>query len=144
MPNMIMNNNINNNFMQNINMNNNINNFQGMNMMRGDNIPNNGNEEWLKGYKMGVEEINEEFNDGPKINVCFKTTQGIMHRIVVNIGTTIDQLLTKYLLLVKRPDLIGNKSNEIVFLYSGCKLRFGDKNTVGNYFKGVSNPIIIV
>ena len=144
MPNMIMNNNINNNFMQNINMNNNINNFQGMNMMRGDNIQNNGDEEWLKGYKMGVEEINEEFNDGPKINVLFKTTQGIYHNIVVNYGTTIDQLLTKYLKLVKRPDLIGNKSNKTVFLYNLCKLRFGDKTTVENYFKGVSNPIIIV
>ena len=46
--------------------------------------------------------------------------------------------------MVKRPDLIGNKSNEIVFLFAACKLRFGDKTTVENYFKGVSNPIIIV
>ena len=110
MPNMIMNNNNNNNnnFMQNINMNNNINNFQGMNMTRGDNIPNNGDEEWLKGFKISVEEINEEYNDKPKKNICFQTTQGVFHTIVVNYETTIDQILTKYLKLIKSPDLIGD------------------------------------
>ena len=112
-------------------------------MMRGDNIQNNGDEEWLKGFKMGVEEINEEFNDGPKINICFHTTKGINHTIVVNYETTIDQLLTKYLLLVKRPDLIGNIS-KIAFIFNACYLRFGDKTTVLNFFKGISNPKIIV
>ena len=38
------------------------------------------NEEWMKGFKMGVEEVNssqsEDNNPGPKMNIIFRTTQG--------------------------------------------------------------------
>ena len=30
------------------------------------------NEEWLKGFQMGVDEVNETLNAGPKINVIFQ------------------------------------------------------------------------
>ena len=139
MPNMIMNNNNNNNIMQNINMNYNIKNFQGVNMMRGDNIPNTQNEKWMKGFKMGVDEIR-----GPKKTIHFKSTYGIHHSITVNYETTIGQLLNKYLILIGRPDLIVNKSNEIVFLYNSNKLRFVDETPVEEFFKFDGSPSIIV
>ena len=143
MPIMIMNNN-NNNVMQNINMNNNINNFQGANMIRGANIPNIDDEAWIKEYKIGVDEIREEYDDGPKMNIHFKTTHGIHHSIAVNYETTIGQLLNKYLILIRRPDLIVKKSNEIVFLYNAFKLRFEDETPVEEFFKNNMSPTIIV
>ena len=106
--------------MQNPNMNFNMNmpnNFMNMNM----NMMDMGqDEEWLKGFKMGVEEVNntgdqdsDANSPGPKINVIFKTTQGTTHTMVYNYGTTIDKSLAKYLNRVGRPDLIGDKSNKI-------------------------------
>ena len=146
MPNMIMNNNIDNNFMQNINMNNNINNFQGVNMMIGANMPKIGDEDWLKANPMCIKQINEEKNKRPKINIHFRTTQNIRHSIAVNLEITIGQLLNKYLILAKRKDLIDDKdkSSKIVFLNNSYKLRFEDKTPVGEFFKDQVDPIIIV
>ena len=58
-------------------------------------IPNmmNINEEWLEGFQMGINEINnEENNRVPKMNLIFKTTQGQTHGIIVDYGTTINEL----------------------------------------------------
>ena len=125
-------------------MNNNINNFQGANMKRGANIPYIDDEAWMKGFEMGVDEIREEYDDGPKMNIDFKTTNNTRHVITVNYGTTIGQLLNKYLILIGRPDLIVNKSNEIVFLYNSYKLRFVDETPVEEFFKFDGSPSIIV
>ena len=103
--------------------------------------------EWLKGFQKGVEEeINNgvEINTVPKINVQFKTTRGICYIVVVDYGTTIDKLLKKYWKRVDRPDLIGDKNNKIAFLFKACKLRFGDQTPVENFFRGLSEPIVLV
>ena len=87
----------------------------------------------------------EKENDSkPKIRVIFKTTQGSLTFIEVFFGTTINQLLEKYLKHIKRPDLIGDKENKICFLYNAIKLRFGDETTVEEFFKAVISPIVTV
>ena len=137
--------------MQNPNMNFNMNmpnNFMNMNM----NMMDMGqDEEWLKGFKMGVEEVNntgdqdsDANSPGPKINVIFKTTQGTTHTMVYNYGTTIDKSLAKYLNRVGRPDLIGDKSNKICFLFNASQLKFGDQTKVETFFKNVNNPKVVV
>ena len=151
MPNMMMNNNNffpNNNFLQNFNMNMNNNIFPGMNNNINNMMfnQNNKEEEWLKGFKMGVEEANNLANEdnSPKMNVEFRTTNGISNIIIVKYGTTIDQLLIKYLNRVNSPELIGDKDNKITFLFNACKLRFGDQTPVEVFFKNMSNPIVVV
>ena len=97
----------------NMNMNMNMQGMpQGMNM----NMAMMDNEEWLKGFQMGVDEVNalaqqESQNDGPKINVIFKTTQGTTTAMVYDYGTTIDKSLEKYLKRVGRPDLYQQKKD---------------------------------
>jgi len=140
----MMNRNNNNNFIPNMMNNNNFypnNNFQ-MPIMIMNNI--NNNKDWMKEYGISVDEIREEYDDGPKMNIHFKTTQGIHHSIAVNYETTIGQLLNKYLILIRRPDLIVKKSNEIVFLYNAFKLRFEDETPVEEFFKNNMSPTIIV
>ena len=61
-----------------------------------------------------------------------------------NYGTTIDQILEKYLQRIGRHDLYSEKSNKICFLFNACRLRFGDKTPVEEFFKNVMNPQIIV
>ncbi len=140
----MMNRNNNNNFIPNMMNNNNFypnNNFQ-MPIMIMNNI--NNNKDWMKEYGISVDEIREEYDDGPKMKILFKTTQGIHHFIAVNYETTIGQLLNKYLILIRRPDLIVNKSNEIVFLYNAFKLRFEDETPVEEFFKNNMSHTIIV
>ena len=118
---------------------------QGMNM----NMAMMDNEEWLKGFQMGVDEVNalaqqESQNDGPKINVIFKTTQGTTTAMVYDYGTTIDKSLEKYLKRVGRPDLYQQKSNKICFLFNAAQLKIGDQTKVENFFKNVQNPKVVV
>ena len=118
-----------------------------MNMMQ---MNMNNDEEWMKGFKMGVEEVNgtqqEDLGDGPKINVIFKTTQGVTHTLVYNYGTTVDDVLKKYLKRVNREDLMNDEQNKgkICFLFNAAQLKFGDKTTIENFFKGISNPKVVV
>ena len=58
-------------------------------------------DEWLKGFKMGVEEINnpgdasdQDLNSpGPKINLIFTTTLGTKRNVILNYGKTINDAL---------------------------------------------------
>ena len=76
------------------------------------------------------------------MNVVFTTTSGRTTNMVFNYGTTIDEILKKYLKRVNREDMIGKK--EIGFLFYGNNLRFGDKTPIEQKFKGVCNPKVNV
>ena len=126
-----------------------------MNMMGGMGMQNmnmagNNDEDWLEGFKMGVEEINNPLTNsdpdanspGPKINVLFTTTIGTKRNIVLSHGTTIDQALKKYLNAVGKPDLVN--SDKISFLFNASKLEFGNNTKIENFFKNVMNPKVVV
>ena len=122
-----------------------------MNMMNMNMMNMNNDEEWMKGFKMGVEEVNggqsDDLDDGkPKINVIFKTTQGVTHTLVYSYGTTIDAVLKKYLKRVNREDLINDEKNKgkICFLFNAAQLKFGDNTPIEQFFKGISNPKVVV
>ena len=108
----------------------------------------NENEEWLKGFQMGVQEVNsmansEENQPGPKLNIVFNTTQGTLHNLVLPYGTTISQAIEKYLNRVGRPDLFG-KPDQLCFLVNAQKLQFNDQTPIEQYFKNNLNPKIVV
>ena len=130
-----INNNINSNMFNN-NMNQNIsnNNFNNnMNNFPMNNFNNNGfdlnfqnsneEEEWIKVFKMVVEEY----------KFIFKTSNGIKTEIKAPFVTTISQLLEKYLKIVNREYLIGNNS-KISFIHNTIKLKFEDHTLVEDYF----------
>ena len=118
-------------------------------MVGGAPLNNDENEEWLKGFKMAVQEVNstndsEDNKPGPKMNIIFNTTQGTTHNLVFTYGTTINQALEKYLKRVGRPELIGSTDNKICFLVNAQKLKFGDNTPIEKFFKGNLNPKIVV
>ena len=122
-----------------------------MNMMGGMGVNNqmmNDDEDWLQGFKMGVDEINmvgdsgDQNNSGPKFNVLFTTTIGTKRMMVLNYGTTVDQALRKYLEHMGKESLIN--SDKISFLYNAAKLNFGDQTPIEKFFKNISNPKIVV
>ena len=110
-------------------------------------MDNDADQEWLKGFQMGVEEVRGDNNndDGrPKTNVVFRTTQGTTTNMIYPHGTIMDKALEEYLSRVGRPDLYRDKSNQICFLYNGSQIKFGEKSKVEVYFKNVNMPKIIV
>ena len=85
----------------------------------------------------------KEKSNKEKMNIIFKTTKGNVNTLVFDYGTTIDEILKKYLNEIGRPDLINNK-NKIFFVYNACQLRFGDKTKIEDYFpKGRTINIIV-
>ena len=134
----------NNSFNQNKMINNNIlnNNFNATNnvhipqMLQMSDLE---NEEWLKAFQLGVDEVNL-----PRLKVRFKTTQGVDNNITVEYGTTIDQLLKKYLTIQKREYLIEYESHNIVFLFNAKQIKLGDKTKVEQFFKNINNPKVVV
>ena len=105
-------------------------------------------QEWLKGFALGVQEVNssqEDVNDGlPKINAIFTTTKGKKTVLLLSHGTTIDKAIEKYLNRMGNSELYRTKSNQICFLYNGAQMKFGDQTKVENYFGINTNPNIIV
>ena len=151
-----INNNINNN-MNYMNYMNNINNymiFPNNNMMMpnpmlGFNLMdiNYNDEEWLKAFEFGNEgQTTLQKIDG-KINIIFRTTQGITHTLSFKYGTTIDEVLKKYLDGINEKECIYNQDEayrNFCFIYSGRRLELGDKTKIEHLFLGWSNPRIIV
>ena len=80
------------------------------------------------GYDMNI--------SGPKINIIFQEKTDPPHSttLVVNYGTTVDQLLTKFLVKVNKPELIGLKE-KVQFIYNLGTLEFEDQTPVEKFFK---------
>ena len=132
-------NNINNNMMMNMN---NVG-IQNNNMLRFDNIQNE-EEEWLEGFKMGVEVVYEkDKSEGPKKNIFFTTSNGNRINLTFNYGTTIDSILKKYLLEINKPELINN-TDKVSFLFNATKLNFGDNTPIEKKFLNTDYPKIVV
>ena len=127
--------------LQNLIDNNNINQFMMMNNDLMANMIKNmnddkyeANKEWMKGFRMAADEIN---NIESKINIIFVETSGNRTNIAANIDTTVNELLEKYLTKIQRPDLIG-EDGIIAFIYNANRLYFGDMNKIGTIFKNFS------
>ena len=135
-------------------VNNNINNFNPNmiipNMPNMLNNINNEEEEWIKGFKMAVDEINNNYvpdeieeNHGPKITIIFVTTQGVSHSLFATHGTTVDELIKKYLKRAGRLDLYETKSKKICFSFNNIVLKYGDKTPVEQLFKDKPYPKVV-
>ena len=94
-------------------------------------------EEWMKGFKEGVEEV-----AGKEINIIFKTTQGFTISIEFRQFETIDYVIRTFFHKIGKPQLI--KSNKICFLYLARLLKIGDMTKIEVFFKGNLNPNVFV
>jgi len=132
MPNMFNNNNIfgmgMNNFMPNMMMNNNFNFIPNM---------------WMNNFNFMPNMMNNDNIDKFKYNVIFTTTMGMKTNIQIDKGTTIDQMLKKYLKRVNRLDLIG-KNNKICFIFNTWQMKFGDQTPVEDIFMNNECPPVTV
>lgn len=107
-------------------------------------------EEWLKGFKMGVDEVNNpggNFDDsnynGPKLNIIFTTTIGQNRNMKFKHGTTISQAIKRYLASVGKEDLFG-KNDKVNFLFNANKLDFDDETPIEQKFRNILLPKIVV
>ena len=69
------------------------------------------------------------------MNVTFKSIDdGDTKIIPLHYGTTINEMITKYLMKIGKPELINNKENKISFIYNSRFLRFGDNTKIEQFF----------
>ena len=133
-------NNINNNMMMKMNYNMGI---QNNNMMMSNiNQNEDEDEEWLEGFKIGVEEASEKNNKIPKKNLLFTTTIGSSRNLLLDYWTTVGDSLRKYLLEINRPELIN--TDKISFFFNAKKLRFDDETKIEIKFQSAISPRIVV
>ena len=78
---------------------------------------------------------------GIKINVMFKSSSNYTS-ILFNYGTTIDEMMKKYLLRIKQPEYIN--SNKIHFLYNAKTFNSGDQTPIGDIFGWIRKPTVTV
>ena len=110
----------------------------------------NEDDEWMKGFKMGVDEINNpggNYDDsnapGPKLNIIFTTTVGTQRILKFKYGTTISEALKKYLDSVGKVELFG-QNDKVNFLFNANKIDFNDKTKVEDKFRNIQLPKIVV
>ena len=87
--------------------------------------------------------VNNDINNIKKKDIEFVTTNGSLRNITMNYGETIGQALKKYLIEIKKPELI-NRNDKLKFLYNEQRLNFDDDTKIEDYFKGNKFPRIIV
>ena len=80
----------------------------------------------------------------PQMNIIFSSNLGETHNLKFYYGTTINQILTQYLIKIGRTDLIDSESNKITFSFNAIQLKFGDKTKIENYFHKLQCPKIFV
>ena len=110
----------------------------------------NDEDEWMKGFQMGVQEVNNpggNFDDsnapGPKLNIIFTTTIGTQRILKFKYGTTISQAIKKYLESVGKSELFG-QNDKVNFLFNANKIEFNDNTKVEDKFRNIQLPKIVV
>ena len=79
-----------------------------------------------------------------KKNISFKTTYGINNKLAIVEKWPIGWLLKYYLVFVKKPELINDINNKIVFLYKGYKIESNNRTPIMDFFKNDNKPTIVV
>ena len=77
-------------------------------------------------------------------NISFKTTYGINNILAIVEKWPIGWLLKYYLVFVKKPELINDINNKIVFLYKGYKIESNNRTPIMDFFKNDNKPTIVV
>ena len=86
---------------------------------------------------------NNIFNNfKPYKNIIFRNTNGVVKSLAFDYGTTVSEMIRKYLEEIGKPHLSNN--DEITFIHSALKLNFNDKTKIEEKFPGIGNPTIIV
>ena len=93
--------------------------------------------------KKNMNEKNQQPSSNDKVNVVFKTTQGLKINILVNFGTSISDTILLFLKRVGKPELF-NPNSGIYFICNAEKVNIYDQTKIENTFAHQFNPVIIV
>ena len=86
--------------------------------------------------------INDNKFFGSKKSIMFKSIKGDVKVLTFDYGTTISEMLKKYLEEIGKPHFFN--SDEIRFICSSVKLNFNDKTKIEDKFVGKELVTIIV
>ena len=87
--------------------------------------------------------MNQQSFSNDKINVVFKTTQGLKINMSFDFGTSISDAILLFLKRVGKPELFHPDSG-IYFICNAKKVNIYDQTKIENTFGHQINPVIIV
>ena len=94
---------------------------------------------------MGMQMNNNMGMFGNKeIFILFQTRRGRPKKIYVDYGTSVGDLLKKYLIEIGHPELINNNDNGIYFIFNGMKLSFEDTRNIKELELSNGTKIIVI
>ena len=104
----------------------------------------------MNNFSMGIpfnenqikNEIKEESNVS-KMEITFNASTGSKKVLLFDYGTTINEMLEKYLESFNRSDLINNK-DKFVILHKGNRIDFEDKTKIEEFFEHKLNAEVTV
>ena len=104
-----------------------------------------GNEFWMQGYNMAMNEVNSSINDSQinKKNIVFKTTQGVVTNLSIDENKTMSELMKTYLNRMGKPELFDKKDG-VCFLFNAAKVDFYCPTKISEFFGYNSHPTLIV
>ena len=82
-------------------------------------------------------------NSDPKMNVIFTSGTGNSKVLILDYGTTVDDMLKIYLKKENRLDLYGS-NNKVGFLYNIKNIQFGNQTPIELFFKNLKTPKVQV
>ena len=85
---------------------------------------------------------NQSHIDIKKKNIIFKTLNGEMKSIICENGTTISNMIKKYLMEIGNTGLIN--AENINFTFNAKKISINDNTKIEEYFQNIQSPIIQV
>ena len=92
---------------------------------------------------ISIKDKPKDFQDIKKLNIIFKTNTGKENTFVFNYGSTVDKVLSFY--ITKMNKITEALENQIIFLFNGNILFFGDQTKIEVFFKYyLDNPVITV
>ena len=107
------------------------------------NLMNNEDDDWLKGFKQGIEEINKTSKKFI-YNILFKTTSGKKTALSLDSETTSKEMINQYFNKIEKHFLLKDmKKKAISFLFNAREIIY-DNEKIENIFRENNNPIILV
>ena len=79
----------------------------------------------------------------PKMTVSFTTVEGENKKMTFDYGTSVGEILKKFLMEVGKPEYINN-DDKVSFLYNACRLKFDNKNKIEDAFSSNVAPKVLV
>ena len=89
-----------------------------------------------------IKQKNKVENEVRKINVLFRTGNGVNVNVIIDADKTMSDLISLFLKKVGKPELFG-KEQDVYFIYNGAKFKHINEEPLSRAFLGLQPTIFV-